>query len=142
LKRAGILLLSLAAAGALLLAVGRPPSRYVLETEAARLHELRREQYYLITRALARAAEDHAPTDPFRAELDRAMFASMRVTLGGWDVVFLPKGAPPAGPGYAVWGEVDPAARLDPLPLKGAWSVRMRPVSWTARLAAAVGLGP
>jgi len=142
LKRAGLLLLPLAVAGALLLGFGRPPSRYVLESEAARLHELRREQYYLSTRSIARAAVEHAPVEALRAELERELIAPHRLTLGGWEVIFLPPGARAPDGDHAAWGELEPAAPVDPQALRGAWRVRMKPVAWTARFAATCGLGP
>jgi len=134
LKRTGVALLLLALAFGALLFWGKPPSRYVVSAEAARFQEERRRQFVLYTRAIAENAVASRPTAALKAELDRELFAPHELRLGGWRMVFLPPGAKAPKNDLRTWGEVDPAERLDSQPLRGTWTVRMEPLSWTARL--------
>jgi hypothetical protein len=141
-KRALVPIALLAAAFGALLFWGRAPSRYVLETKTAEFQQERREAYVHFTREIARAALAKAPTQPLRAELDARVLRAHEQRLGGWHVAFVPPGAKPPGPGYARWGKIDPTARGDATAIAGAWRVWMKPLTRTARLADACGVGP
>ena len=147
-KRAVVPVVLLGAAIVLLYALGRPPSRYVVQEDARARQMARREQYYLLTREIARAALARADTAPLKAKLDAAMFAPREARLGGWIVLFLPPGALASSSGTAgragwmEWGEIEPWEPIDPRELQGTWEIRMKPVTVAARLVASLGFGP
>ncbi|MHC4451619.1 MAG: hypothetical protein ACYS0E_16035 [Planctomycetota bacterium] len=141
-KRLGIAILLLAGGFLLLMGLNGPPSRYVVEEEARTVRDARREQYYLLTREIARAAIEKADTTKLTQQLNDAMLAPEQIRRGGWELIFLPPGAKAPSDEWLAWGEVDVAEPIDPRDLQGGWRVRVRPATALARTANACGFGP
>jgi hypothetical protein len=122
--------LALAAMGLWLLA--GPPRDYFLRKECARYHEERMQRYNLLRFQKARADIGSA------AEIDRRTEELLRETrsfsVRGWEVVLVPAGALPPGPGHSRSLTFDPSVPADPAPLKGPMAAWVRPAGWLARL--------
>ncbi|MEM8884859.1 MAG: hypothetical protein AAGD14_12375 [Planctomycetota bacterium] len=143
-KRLLLVFTLLAGFALLLYGLGRPPSSYVLETVARERQQRRREDFIHFSQELAKVLDNEAESRRLRALLDARMLASMETQLGGWQVVFLPRGArvPKERDSWLAWGELEPALRTDPGDLLGKWRVWMRPVTLPAKVVAGLGGAP
>ena len=142
-KRLGIAISLLLSAFVLVYALGRAPSEYALETDAAAHQQARRDQYNHLTYEMRKALAAKADTSSLKAQSDAMLLQPVATRLGGWQVVYLPPGTEHAGSkNWSVTHAVDPAQPNDPIMLSGSWNVRLQAASAWARLASTLGLAP
>jgi hypothetical protein len=142
-KRLGIAISLLLSVFVLVYALGRAPSEYALQTDAAAHQQARRNQYNHLKYEMRKALAAKADTSSLKAQSDAMLLQPVVTRLGGWNVVYLPPGTAHSGSkNWSVAPTIRPARADDPAPLSGSWGIRMHAAGAWARFASALGLAP